>query len=106
MLPLPPTSFDSSHVPALRNSGDDKKSPPAYLYLKRSIYYFRYALPNLPGPRWAAGEEKRAACAAGLWFVALIFFKICFSLTSLQKKTGTEFLLSQFPILILKSFSN
>jgi len=58
MLPLPPTSFDSSHVPALRNSGDDKKSPPAYLYLKRSIYYFRYALPKESRLHWGRSELR------------------------------------------------
>ena len=58
MLPPPPTSFDSSHVPALRNSGDDKKSSPAYLCLKRSIYYFRYALPKEPRLHWGRSELR------------------------------------------------
>lgn len=58
MLPLPPTSFDSIHVPALRNSGDDKKSPPAYLCLKRSIYYFRYALPKESRLHWGRSELR------------------------------------------------
>lgn len=58
MLPLPPISFGSSHVPALRNSGDDKKSPPAYLCLKRSIYYFRYALPKESRLHWGRSELR------------------------------------------------
>ena len=39
-----PTSL-ASNLPVLHSiSADDKKSPPTYLCLKRSIYYFRYVL--------------------------------------------------------------
>ena len=58
MSPLTPTSLASSHVPALRIYGDDKKSSPAYLCLKRSIYYFRYALPKEPRLYWGRSELR------------------------------------------------
>ena len=58
MSPLTPVSSVSSYVPALRISGDDKKSSPAYLCLKRSIYYFRYALPREPRLHWGRSELR------------------------------------------------
>ena len=58
MSPITPIAPGPSCVPALRISGDDKKSSPAYLCLKRSIYYFRYALPKEPRLHWGRSELR------------------------------------------------
>lgn len=46
MPPLTPPSLESNFSAPRNMFADDKKGSPQYLCIKRSIYYFRYALPS------------------------------------------------------------